>query len=147
MMAIRMPSRYQNLVGRHFGHLTVLRKSTERGKYGEYKWVCRCDCGRLTTVSTGQLNSGETTSCGHVKARNLENGGQHHQSMLGDNPPVSNKTGYRNISMTKRNGRWRYRVAIQYNRNQHSQLTDTLEEALIVREKLRAKWWPNYHSK
>lgn len=139
-----MSNTKQNLIGKQFGHLTVIAKSDERGTQNEYKWLCRCDCGQFTTVSTGQLNSGETTSCGHVKARNLESGGQHHQSLLGDNPPISNKTGYRNISMTKRNGRWRYRVAIQYDHKQHSQLTDTLEEALAAREKLRAKWWPNY---
>lgn len=142
-----MPNRNQNLAGKHFGHLTVIVKSDERGTQNEYKWLCRCDCGRLTTVSTGQLNSGQTTSCGHIKARNLESGGQHHQSLLGDKPPVSNKTGYRNISMTKRNGRWRYRVSVQYNRKQHSTLVDTLEEALAARERLREKWWPGYKNK
>ena len=142
-----MPNTKQNLVGKVFGHLTVIAKSDERGTQNEYKWLCRCDCGRLTTVSTGQLNSGQTTSCGHIKARNLESGGQHHQSLLGDKPPVSNKTGYRNISMTKRNGRWRYRVSVQYNRKQHSTLVDTLEEALAARERLREKWWPGYKDK
>lgn len=149
-----MPGRNQNLVGKVFGHLTVLAKSDKRGTQGQYKWVCRCDCGRLTTVSTGQLNSGQTTSCGHISRQNIEKFKdnpkliqERHMKQLNDRPASTNKTGYRNISMTKRNGRWRYRVAIQYDRKQHSQLTDTLEEALAARERLREKWWPDYKSK
>lgn len=41
-----MPDRNQNLIGKHFDHLTVLAKSKERGTQNEYKWICRCDCGR-----------------------------------------------------------------------------------------------------
>ena len=66
---------------------------------------------------------------------------------LNDHLPVNNKTGYKNISMTQRNGRWRYRVAVQYNRKQHSTIVDTLEEALAERERLREKWWPGYKNK
>ncbi len=143
-----MPDRNQNLIGKQFGHLTVIAKSKKRGKHNEYKWVCRCDCGRFTEATTALLNNGDVTSCGHVRLEkskhNLRPTKERHMKQLNDRPASTNKTGYRNISMTKRNGRWRYRVAIQYNRKQHSQLTDTLEEALAAREKLRKKWWPNY---
>lgn len=149
-----MPDRNQNLIGKQFGHLTVIAKSDKRGTQNEYKWVCKCDCGRITEVTTGALNSGTISSCGHVRMRNIEKFREdpklmqeRHLKQLNNRPASTNKTGYRNISMTKRNGRWRYRVAIQYNRKQHSQLTDTLEEALAAREKLRKKWWPNYKDK
>lgn len=146
-----MPDRNQNLIGKTFGHLKVIAKSDKRGTENEYMWLCKCDCGNLTTVSTKNLNNGDTTSCGHVRLKkskhNLRFTEDRHQKQLNDRPPVTNKTGYRNISMTMRNGRWRYRVAIQYDHKQHSELTDTLEEALSAREKLRKKWWPNYKSK
>lgn len=141
-----MPNTKQNLIGKVFGHLTVIAKSKERGTQHEYKWVCRCDCGKLTTVTTGALNSGSITSCGHVRLdkskENLKFTEDRHKKQFNDRLPVTNKTGYKNISMTVRNRRKRYRVAIQVNRKQHSKIVDSLEEALRVREELRDKWWP-----
>lgn len=141
-----MPNINQNLVGKGFGHLTVLKKSSERGTQHEYKWLCRCDCGKLTTVTTAALNSGGITSCGHVRLekskKNLRFTEDRHKKQFNDRLPVNNKTGYKNISMTTRNGRQRYRVSIQVNGRQHSKLVDSLEEALAVREQLRKEWWP-----
>ena len=146
-----MPNIKQNLIGKHFGHLTVIAKSDKRGTQNEYKWICRCDCGKLTEVSTGMLNSGEITSCGHVRLEkskhNLRFTQDRHMKQLNDRPPVTNKSGYRNISITYRNGKKKYRVAVVYDHKQHSTLAATLEEALKKREELRDKWWPNYQSK
>lgn len=147
-----MPSRNQNLVGKVFGHLTVIKKTEERGTQGEYKWLCQCDCGRTTIVSTGLLNSGEVTSCGHVKLQNLIRYRKHHQEttpgtnldQLSDKPPVTNKTGYRNISVTRRHGRNRYRVAVVYKKNQYGGLYDSLADAIEARDRLREKLWPNF---
>lgn len=46
-----------DLRGERFGHLVVLHRIAGR-------WACRCDCGARTTVRTGDLNRGTTTSCG-----------------------------------------------------------------------------------
>lgn len=135
----------QNLVEKQFGYLTVIAKAKERGTQGEYKWLCQCDCGRQILVTTGQLNSGQTSSCGHVKLNNLKQSKYRHQKQLNDHLPKNNSTGYKNISMTMRNGRQRYRVSVQYNGKQYSKLTDSLEDALRVREELREKWWSNYN--
>lgn len=56
-----------NLNGQRFGLLTVegldIEKSTSEKKY----WVCQCDCGSRISVSTGDLRSGNTQSCGCSK--------------------------------------------------------------------------------
>lgn len=56
-----------NLNGQRFGFLTVegldIEKSTSEKKY----WVCLCDCGSRISVSTGDLRSGNTQSCGCSK--------------------------------------------------------------------------------
>ena len=53
----------QDLTGKRFGKLTVLRKSeNRRGK--SILWVCQCDCGNLCEKPTGELNGGTATSCG-----------------------------------------------------------------------------------
>lgn len=44
--------------GELFGQLTT-------GRYaGDGMWVCRCECGRETTVSAGRLRLGKARSCG-----------------------------------------------------------------------------------
>lgn len=48
---------------KRFGKLVALERTNNReGK--NYKWLCKCDCGKLTEVSTGSLTNGYTKSCG-----------------------------------------------------------------------------------
>lgn len=55
--------RSRDLAGLRFGRLTVVcRIGTSR--YREVLWRCHCDCGNETVVPTGNLKSGNTTSCG-----------------------------------------------------------------------------------
>lgn len=51
--------------GLRFGKLTVVALA-ERRDHGTY-WVCRCDCGNLTTVRADHLASGHTKSCGKCR--------------------------------------------------------------------------------
>lgn len=146
-----MPNIHQNLVGKTFGHLTVLAKSKERGKNGAYKWVCRCDCGNTIVTTTASLNSGTPRSCGHISRKNVEKFKdnpqliqERHLTQLNNRPPITSSTGYRNISTTTRNGKLCYRVSVVYDYKQHTKLVNTLEEALVAREELRKQWWPNY---
>lgn len=44
--------------GEIFGQLTTERYA------GDGLWVCRCECGRETTVSAGRLRLGQARSCG-----------------------------------------------------------------------------------
>ncbi len=50
-------------IGSVFGRLTVLRPERVSGRHG-LKWVCRCNCGKRSTVSSLNLRNGMTTSCG-----------------------------------------------------------------------------------
>lgn len=53
---------FENLIGHRFGKLVVIDKSTAR--WNKLHWVCKCDCGNETVVSTSGLKSGHTQSCG-----------------------------------------------------------------------------------
>lgn len=143
-----MPDRNQNLIGQKFGHLTVISKSDKRGTQNQYKWVCQCDCGRKTLVTTSALNSGITKSCGHLRDQvakeNLQFSQERHLKQLNKKPPVTNTSGYKNISLCRRHGKTYYRVHVMYDKKQHSYFAHSLSEALEAREKLRKKWWPNY---
>lgn len=54
--------RAENLTGRSYGRLVVLRRdnSQTRAAY----WICRCDCGKEAIVQACHLRSGATKSCG-----------------------------------------------------------------------------------
>lgn len=51
----------EDLTGRVFSRLTVLRRVESPGKP---RWECRCECGKITTVQSNNLKSGSVKSCG-----------------------------------------------------------------------------------
>ena len=52
-----------NLVGKKFNRLTVV-KEAGRDDRQQVLWLCKCDCGKETNVTTYRLNKGKTKSCG-----------------------------------------------------------------------------------
>lgn len=55
-----------NLCGQRFGRLTVVSK-VDRPNRKNGIWLCECECGNRTEVSTGHLRSGHTKSCGRCQ--------------------------------------------------------------------------------
>lgn len=57
-----------NLTGRQFGVLTVIKESKRKEPHPNggyfYYWDCICKCGNQTTVLASHLTTGHTTSCG-----------------------------------------------------------------------------------
>ena len=53
----------KDLTGIRFGKLFAIRK-TEIKKNSQWVWLCQCDCGELTTATTGKLMAGQKKSCG-----------------------------------------------------------------------------------
>ena len=51
--------------GERFWNLTIVRKTEEKNKKGQYLYECRCDCGNTTKTSKGNLRLGRVKSCGH----------------------------------------------------------------------------------
>lgn len=58
----------KNLTGQQFGQLIVLNRNTTYSKDNNLKskgyWDCKCICGKIITVQTHNLTSGNTKSCG-----------------------------------------------------------------------------------
>lgn len=55
--------RRQNLSGKRFGLLTVVRMG-ERDRWNHIQWECLCDCGGKKTTRTANLLNGSVASCG-----------------------------------------------------------------------------------
>lgn len=63
----RNGSQAEDLTGRVFGRLTVLRRA--ENKNGRTRWLCRCECGNEKEVSAHELKNGRTRSCGCMAGR------------------------------------------------------------------------------
>ena len=50
--------------GDKYNFLTVLEKTSKRGKGGEVYWKCLCECGNETYAISYNITSGHTKSCG-----------------------------------------------------------------------------------
>lgn len=59
---------YDNLVGRKFGRLTVIRRlHPSEVTSSQYNWLCQCECGKYIHASANKLKTGHTKSCGCLK--------------------------------------------------------------------------------
>lgn len=57
-----MGRKIEDLTGKRFGRLVVVERTKNRGKHAA--WKCDCDCGNTAEISSTNLISGHTTSCG-----------------------------------------------------------------------------------
>ena len=53
-----------DLTGKRFGSLVVIERNGTDKKTRNPLWLCRCDCGKTTTVRGCNLRTGNTRSCG-----------------------------------------------------------------------------------
>lgn len=86
------------LTGSRFGRLVVTAQleSVRRPKGACRMWQCLCDCGQVTKISTGQLTSGKTRSCGCLRRENSSRYCQKPSGVAGRNSAiVSYKKGAR----------------------------------------------------
>jgi len=58
----------ENLIGERFGRLLVIQVAG-RNKYGQIKWLCKCDCGNTKAVFGSDLKRGKVKSCGCLRKR------------------------------------------------------------------------------
>lgn len=56
----------KDLTTQKFSRLRVLGFS-HKSDAGQYYWKCQCDCGNFVTVTSGNLKSGHTSSCGCLR--------------------------------------------------------------------------------
>lgn len=61
--AEKAKQRIESLIGQKFNRLLVIGRA-ENNKQGKAVWICKCDCGKETHVTTYYLKSGKIKSCG-----------------------------------------------------------------------------------
>lgn len=66
-------SAFKDLTGQKFERLIVICPTKKRSS-AHVIWLCKCNCGNLTEVSSDSLQSGNTKSCGCLqKERTMNN--------------------------------------------------------------------------
>ncbi len=58
------PDWHEDLTGKVFTRLTVLRVAEKQNRNKKKMWECQCSCGKVLCVSTSLLHNGTTRSCG-----------------------------------------------------------------------------------
>lgn len=68
----------KDITGQRFGKLVVCEPAIRpaHSKDTEKRWLCRCDCGRETTVRSYALRKGSTKSCGCIRADFIDMSGK-----------------------------------------------------------------------
>ena len=135
-------ARMKDLTGKRFGKLTVVEVSG-KNKYGNYMWVCRCDCGNITKpILNTLLTQGKTRSCGCIEKPNIfdirKKSGFIQSTNLSNwencSMYKSNTSGFRGVCFETRKNK--YRVTIRFkNKSKHIGYFNTLEEAAEARKK------------
>lgn len=60
----RCPKNYEDITGRKFGKLKIIKRSYPNGKGFKAMWLCKCDCGKEKIIRGDAIKSGRTKSCG-----------------------------------------------------------------------------------
>lgn len=79
-----MPKRI-DLSGRRYGKLLVIGWDNDRGKS---RWICRCDCGNVSSVFGCNLNKGTSLSCGCTHRAQLAERNKKSAKHNQDNPKM-----------------------------------------------------------
>ena len=98
-----------NLQGERFGRLVVEEPMPKRDVDSSVRWLCRCDCGNYTIVSSNKLRMGHTKSCGCIgfgaaREKKTYIDGTCVENVLSRKLPKNNTSGYRGVA--PRRNRW-----------------------------------------
>ena len=109
----------KDILGRHFGDLTVT--AYDGNREGVYFWRCRCKCGKETIVRQNNLLMGHTKSCGcrqktvYIENLKLVDGtsvtlleAARHQRLLS-----VNSSGYNGVYWNKKNEKWAAQITFK----------------------------------
>ena len=67
----KLSHKYQDLTGKRFGFLRVVKLAGRYANGPGLIWECLCDCGITSFVFASALKSGSTISCGHFRMQRL----------------------------------------------------------------------------
>lgn len=145
--ARRGKPRAKDITGERFGKLTVLRP-TGRKQGTNIVWLCQCDCGKQTELSTSSLKASYRVSCGCYAREHLKQVSEMGLTYLRENElkdqtslcrltaktPNTNTSGRKGVFFDRNKRRWVAHICIQKKRI-HLGYFNKFEDAVKAREK------------
>ncbi|MCD7778445.1 MAG: transcriptional regulator [Clostridiales bacterium] len=130
----------KDMVGKHFGRLTVTSYAGKRN--GMHRWKCICSCGNETVGGQTLLLSGKTKSCGCIKANIYKD---NLKLIAGTSVTLlervrreqnhANVSGHVGVYQNKRNcGKWCAQIGFR-GKNYYLGSYDKIEEAIEARKR------------
>lgn len=141
----------EDLTGKRFGKLTVLREAEPDKSSKKIVWHCQCDCGNEVDVLALNLKKGATRSCG---CWNREQGSTMHEHLhYQDNTCIErlervrregkrNKAGFRGLFLTK-GGKYRASISFQkkhYTLGYFDDFNDAVQARLCAEDELQGSY-------
>ena len=143
----------EDLTGRRFGRLTVIRQLENRNN--RTRWLCRCDCGNQTEVPASNLVNGTCKSCGCLKKENQDKiqDRLHHidgtcvEFLEKRKKRKDNKSGFRGVYQGK-NGRYRVSIGFRGKRiylGMYDDFENAVEARLEAEKNIYGEFLELYH--
>lgn len=140
----------KDITGETFRRLKTVRPTDKRASNGTVIWECKCECGNIKEISSGDLIRGAVKSCGclgremsvkhgtkvgelNVTKNVIENT---HLKLITNSMLKTNTTGYKGVSFDKERNKYLAQIVFKkkhYNLGRY----DTAEEASEVYQKAK----------
>lgn len=156
LIAERGKRSFNDLSGQRFGLLVVVKRIAQRLKTGNARFLCKCDCGNLTEVSSNNLLSKGVKSCGCLASESMRKNTeflhlkQRNATVQTPCTKANLSTGIRNISYRGETVQACYRVFITRYGKKYRQDFPTLQEAERAKEYVLSRYKkgiPNWNDK
>ncbi|WP_250227715.1 AP2 domain-containing protein [Anaeropeptidivorans aminofermentans] len=96
-----------NISNQRFGHLLALYPD-KTSKNSPRKWLCRCDCGNICSVSISNLRNGHTKSCGCLQDKEYRTliDGTCLEVIASSKVSKNNRSGIKGVSYYSKTNSW-----------------------------------------
>ena len=145
-----MDTRILDLTDKRFGRLVVVGDSGDRSSNGSVCWECICDCGKKHIVSSNDLKSGSTQSCGCYRQElslPILKAGSNADAIGGTRPSVisskkrsDNKSGFKGVWFNKRKSNWQAYITLKGERKHLGYFADK-QDAINARKEAEEKYF------
>lgn len=122
-----------------FGYLTPIEPTDKRHRK-DVVWRCKCKCGNIVEIPATRLLTGNTLSCGCMKAENILSASKYiagthlSQSLKEDAPRSDNLSGY--VGVSPKRDKWRAHITYRGTRY-HLGTYSNIEDAIKARARAK----------
>ncbi len=139
-----------DLKGKRFGKLLVLRETDNRADGGSIVWQCKCDCGNIVEISSKRLVNSLAVSCGcYQKERQKYSMNKLHNRQFKENTNIdlitkqkantNSQSGVRGVHWCSSKNKWI--ASLSFQKKTYKKAFENKKDAIKYRKKLEEKYF------